>query len=206
LPVLPVRNAPVVTCLLCGCTLLPDVMVVRVHAAKGVPEILQSIGYVYAAFARRRAAVCEPCWDAATPIPWEAHWGAPHIQRRSGEWLLDISSGGRHPDVQAAPCEHCGRRVLCDVSRRQLISCSERCRIYTSQARWPREPRPKQEQRPDMRCRRRGCGRVFTPRTRDQWYCSGACRQAAYRQRNADQKPQQTSAGKEPGRKGEHDE
>ena len=177
------RNAPELGCAVCRQIILRTTTVVRIAA--GYPSDVQEPCYSYwGVRGVRPLVVCEPCWDAATPIPWRTSYGrrSPHIQRHAGGWVLQITSGSRYPSVQYGCCEHCGRRVLADMSRRRLVSCSNRCQVYVSQQRWPKPPKQEWMRPPDQRrCRR--CKQVFKPRTRGHEYCSNACRQAAYRVR-----------------------
>jgi hypothetical protein len=180
------RNGPELTCFICRHTIPRDVTVVRLYAEQAQPWILDAIQHRYSWCHQRDyrpASVCEPCWDAAAPtrtiVIGCTPRCTPYLVRPTEKWVLTISTRSPHPEIGHDDCRHCGRRVLLDMSRRQFCSCSKRCQVYVSQARSQRrQPEPPLEERTCPRCRRE-----FKPRTDDHEYCSGACRQAAYRAR-----------------------
>ena len=78
----------------------------------------------------------------------------------------------------AQPCCHCGRPVFVDRHRKGLryFVCSESCRRKAAlQAR-----RPEPKLRPCIIC-----GQTFTAKRKDAFLCSAACKQKAYRRREA---------------------
>jgi hypothetical protein len=112
---------------------------------------------------------CEPCyrllllahqramhrWNAkAHPDPYDAE---------PPPWMrgIEAATGGR--------CEWCERPLLGDYY------CSTECEHEAWKARRRVEHQPRQ-------CDR--CGETFTPTRADARYCTGACRQAAYRERH----------------------
>jgi endogenous inhibitor of DNA gyrase (YacG/DUF329 family) len=104
--------------------------------------------------------VCEGCRDRLyTPTSWRSwRWTAP------------------------APCVTCGRLVgYRDDGRlypRYYVACSERCRHTAHTAAALAE---RQAARSQLVCGT--CGQTFTAARSDGRYCSPACRQRAYRQR-----------------------
>jgi hypothetical protein len=99
-----------------------------------------------------------------------------HVCAGCREWIEAQAKSNRVSES----CEQCGRPVF-NLARRKKpkhIACSQRCRIalYNARARrWRKASMPK---------RTCACGKVFTPRRADGVYCSAACRQRAYRQRD----------------------
>jgi len=103
-----------------------------------------------------RAWFCKACLDKSGPI-----------------WLEKI------PVFREQNCEHCARPVF-TPSRWKLkrAICSPKCRgaLDTARAKELRTLRRSERQCPQ-------CGRRFTPKRTDGRFCSGACKQAAYRLR-----------------------
>ena len=101
--------------------------------------------------------VCGPCCD-----PTKETW------LRGREWRQPLA------------CRGCGRPIIYDKVRKvpRHGSCSLACRrtVYTIQ---PRKSRARQ--RPQAICQT--CSQPFMPKRSDAGYCSPACRQLAYRQR-----------------------
>jgi hypothetical protein len=115
------------------------------------------------------APVCGDCWPKLRELdPWARLSGDADATWKPHLWKADS------PFV-SKPCSGCGRRVVTGFWLRYVIVCSDRCARQVRAER--RRARPIQRQ-----C---SCGRVFTPPRRDGWYCSNACRQRAYRQRQA---------------------
>ena len=81
--------------------------------------------------------------------------------------------------VAPAPCAGCQRPVYYPRSYRWRLRahCSERCRLDA----W--NQRRRAERAAERRFRCATCGATFTPPRADGRYCSPACRQRAYRQR-----------------------
>ena len=108
------------------------------------------------------------CLDCLPP-----HLGAtPHADGRP----LAFAPSPRA--AEAVDCVACGLPVILSVdARRKVDTCSDRCRTayYTDRARRDSAP-------VTHRCK--GCGEAMTGRA-DRRYCSSACRQRAYRQRDA---------------------
>jgi hypothetical protein len=80
--------------------------------------------------------------------------------------------------TEPVECVTCGLPVILSVdARRKIDTCSDRCRTryYSDRARHDHAPAT-------HRCE--GCGEMMTGRA-DRRYCSSACRQRAYRQREA---------------------
>jgi hypothetical protein len=102
----------------------------------------------------------------------------------------------RWHEVEPRPCVTCRRPVM-DIRRYGLwapdypIACGQRCaaRAATVRRRVRHEPRACPV-----------CGADFTPRRSDARYCSGACRQRAYRERTSrdGSTPESRGAGEEP--------
>jgi hypothetical protein len=88
----------------------------------------------------------------------------------------------KSPDYvsEPRPCKGCGRTVIDCFSYWESTYCSEHCRLdyYREQAREKRELA-----RGKRICA--NCGQSFMPKRTDSRYCSAACKQKAYRQRNS---------------------
>lgn len=82
------------------------------------------------------------------------------------------------------PCDNCGREVnTCELRRAQWVFCSEACqrrRLAIHYAALARQQRA-EARGPSRACAE--CGEHFEPVRANSVYCSGACRQKAYRKR-----------------------
>ena len=112
-------------------------------------------------------------------IRWRQHGASPvckacyDIPRSEREIQFHIIGFHGLPTV-VLPCEACQRRLRLRVDpRRKRIYCSDRCYGRLSKPAAQRETIPC-----DI------CQEMFTPGRADGRYCSGKCRQKAYRQRN----------------------
>lgn len=105
------------------------------------------------------ALVCVPCGSGqVAPITW-ARVGHP---------------APGFPDLPPAPCEGCGRLVVLSADpRRRRVVCSPKCATAVA----PSKVRP---ELPERGCEK--CGALLDGRT-DREYCTGRCRQQAYRDR-----------------------
>lgn len=92
----------------------------------------------------------------------------------------------KNAPVRAANCAECGGPIVQASLGRPRRFCSDECKArVTNRAQNRRRlPAPKQ---PDRECAH--CGKVFTPRRKDQVYCPGWCGQAAYKARKAAGEP-----------------
>jgi len=85
-----------------------------------------------------------------------------------------------HPPT---PCHHCGRPVHHGARRKvpEHVACSPECRLALNAtlARARRQLRT----RASLTCET--CGKLFPPKRADARFCSFACKQRAYRQRQA---------------------
>jgi hypothetical protein len=106
----------------------------------------------------RYAWFCKPCLDKSGP-----------------KWLSEI------PLSREQNCERCGRPVFIPSRwKPKRPICSAKCRgaLETAKAKQRRTSRRVERECPI-------CRRKFTPKRIDARYCSGACKQAAYRWRNS---------------------
>jgi hypothetical protein len=82
-----------------------------------------------------------------------------------------------------ARCSHCSRPTFVHQqphkSTRRYV-CSQECRQEANYALRRRSAQPKA-------CK--SCGELFTPKRSDALYCSGACKQRAFRHREAEAEP-----------------
>lgn len=79
-------------------------------------------------------------------------------------------------------CQHCEREFT--TNREKAKFCSDRCRVYSYRA--ARGIQTKQDHLHTI-CERSGCGNNVPTSTRsDTKYCSNACRQKVYNQKNAE--------------------
>src|SRR5262249_28786070 len=88
-------------------------------------------------------------------------------------WLEEI------PLFRKQNCEHCGRPAFIPSRwKPKRVICSSKCRnaLKTARAKELRTLRRVERECPI-------CRRKFTPKRIDARYCSGACKQAAYRSR-----------------------
>jgi hypothetical protein len=107
---------------------------------------------------------CAQCERTAGTRPW----------KNAGHW--DWSRGGWVQDPPRT-CGNCGRLFHALASR----YCSDRC------ANIDRAARRREAREAARQCCCERCGHRFTAPRSDARYCSPACRQAAYRQRCAEQ-------------------
>ena len=149
------------------------------------------------ATARRRHAIrnaektAECCAKCQRPLkPEEPIWRAKHPIRYypyHQEWIAPVCSDCRSEQDNywdPVPCEGCGRPVhdrMTFQPRRLSCFCCERC---TPAARAARARERRRLARSDRSCE--WCGETFEPKRADAKFCSGACRQAAYRHRVTD--------------------
>jgi endogenous inhibitor of DNA gyrase (YacG/DUF329 family) len=91
----------------------------------------------------------------------------------------------KHPDWLSwgeryleGTCGYCGKPILLsvrEIRHRKVVYCSRRCArrgLYRERA---------AKLKPTLTCAR--CGKSYTPERRSSRFCSGTCRQAAYRER-----------------------
>jgi hypothetical protein len=97
-------------------------------------------------------------------------------------------SYGRYEE--AKPCEGCGRPVHnpYDLVGRLHSFCSEICqrKVLAAKAEAAAREKRAEVRGPSRSCK--GCGNTFTPTRNDAQFCSGSCRQRAYRRRVTDNK------------------
>jgi hypothetical protein len=88
------------------------------------------------------------------------------------------------------PCERCGRPVHNEISsrRRRHTFCCQRCacEAFSTTTSTAARERRAQTRGPSRSCKH--CGEVFEPARADALFCSGVCRQRAYRCRVTDAK------------------
>lgn len=125
-------------------------------------------GVAYFVEQRRRQPVCRACLVAQQRQRWAAH----------RQFMLDhgVNPGPFAPDLPLAhSCDACGRPIAFFYWHGLFVHvCSPTCQ----RARRNLRRRVTHEQ---TSCST--CGKTFTPTRRDARFCSGACRQKAYRQR-----------------------
>ena len=93
-------------------------------------------------------------------------------------WYWDARNRGMINSVRKAHCKSCGNVFYTQV--RSKIYCDyQTCGVYAFR-RMKRQER--ENARADTECLT--CGALFTPKRADARYCSNACRQKAYRDRN----------------------
>jgi len=146
--------------------------------------------------ALKEGGLCARCERVLAPgeVVWRVntYMGISWFSGASKHWVLPTceacATGPRKyrrwwPET---PCEHCGRPVRNQqwMRYRRHTFCCEQCesrhyaRIARERRALKRTPRACAE-----------CGETFTPRRADALYCSGRCRQRAYRKRKADAAP-----------------
>lgn len=123
----------------------------------------------------------EPVWRQAIRNPnnvWGSSW-----------WLFGPVCRGcketwRH-FRPVAPCRWCGRpvHVQVDGRTRYWTSCSEVCSRLESRRFWCGNAREERRTARGEARRCADCGESFEPQRADVRYCSGACKQRAYRRR-----------------------
>ena len=123
-------------------------------------------------------AACASRFDPRRSLPPEAENWPEDRRQRLLRAFAELPHNRWHP---AQPCERCGRPVIFHAVRRIPLHavCGDACRyaLRLTQARAP----PGSRQRPQVVCMT--CGRSFPPTRADARFCSAACRQQAYRQR-----------------------
>jgi hypothetical protein len=141
----------------------------------GAPIWRVSVGYggmYYPPAVQSWCAVCSATLAHRLP-DFAENWSEGERQR-----LLASYPPQWHPERS---CDQCGRPVFFDVSRRIPLHavCGDICRsaVKLAQARARRARRF----RPQATCSI--CGKLFRPIRTDARFCSGTCRQRAYRQR-----------------------
>jgi hypothetical protein len=157
--------------------------------------------------ARYDASLCGRCGTAIAPGEpvWRAHcWvelaaemameedGHPNTGRYLAPTCSACAPPTLYPDLYpnyaARPCEGCGRAVYENPGswyRPRRIPSRAYCCI---RCRWAAQARRRSERRAERRSHRRcrSCGEPFQPGHLWARYCSAACRQRAYRQRQQD--------------------
>ncbi|MFF4839266.1 hypothetical protein ACFY2G_04285 [Streptomyces collinus] len=124
-----------------------------------------------------RALLCEPCYRRGwTATPDGRTVTAGDAARTNGrfQWLDLVGRGTEQP---AEPCAACGQMVVrASDPLLKRVTCSQSCSVSLTRKR-------NGNQGTDQGCAE--CGdRIDTGRA-DSRYCSGACRQRAYRKRHA---------------------
>jgi hypothetical protein len=107
------------------------------------------------------APVCAECYEQRDSYGWRIYDLAGYSGVLAG-WLKG-----------PWPCHYCGRTVHAHTERAAYY-CADPCRQASHNER-------RHVERAAITC---PCGRTFTPRRSDAVYCSAACRQRAYRQRD----------------------
>jgi hypothetical protein len=163
----------------------------RLNEAKRVDAALRSLLFGGDAATRRRGAraaeageICGACGRRLTlqETVWRLRLpaGTSPVSRRDVTWVAPACAAclpsARWATVPRRPCEGCGRRVVdcCRSRSRRITSCCERRRRRA----WNRRRITK---RREVVCA--SCGQRFRPSRTDAWYCSGPCRQKAWRAR-----------------------
>jgi hypothetical protein len=120
-------------------------------------------------------------WCAACGTDFARKWLPPDLEdwfESDRQRLLARHAAMWHPEQ---PCDHCGRPIIFDTSRRipQHAVCGSACRYAVKLA----QVRTRNARcRPQTTCRTCGC-KLFPPKRAHARFCSAACRQRAYRQR-----------------------
>lgn len=142
-----------------------------------IPDEEQAVQARVSYYRTRRRWV-RPAWSGRAVIC--LHCATLGQYQPSADGLRDA----RYPEpaerAEPVPCVNCGLPVILRVDkRRKVAACSDSCRaqFYASNKPVTKAVTP---------CE--GCGAEMTGRT-DRRYCSPACRQRAYRQRNVPPKP-----------------
>jgi hypothetical protein len=162
----------------------------RINQAAGLPaderRLKRRRAILTAADKCSHCAKCERALDAQAPV-WRARFGlGPAVFSHGWSWAIapicgDCAHSARYPwELKEyrgpRPCEGCGRAVheLYDRRRHKHTFCSNACATIAA--------RLKHSELCDTRpCAT--CGEVFEPTRTDAKFCSGACRQLAYRRR-----------------------
>jgi hypothetical protein len=133
-------------------------------------------GVIYFPGRTHSSPLCERCCRARI----EAQWDDDRAHRREdfGENIGAFDRDApRNRLPSARPCETCARPVAFQRRRRARTTfCSHACEREARNA-------PRRVVHEERVCKRERCANVFTPGRSDQEYCSGACKQRAYRKR-----------------------
>ena len=99
-------------------------------------------------------------------------------QELLGSWYWDARSRGMISGVRRINCKGCGKVFYTQVQTK--VYCDYKsCGIPDF---YRRKRQEREEARADTECL--ACGALFTPKRIGARYCSNACRQKAYRERN----------------------
>lgn len=124
---------------------------------------------------KARALLCEPCYRSGFVVTEDGKtMTAGNDARRRGrfEWLWLV---GRGAEQSAEPCAACGQMVVRGADPLlKRVTCSHSCSTSLTRSR-------NGNKGTGQPCT--GCGEPITTGRADSRYCSPACRQKAYRQR-----------------------
>lgn len=122
-----------------------------------------------------KVSFCEPCWTRENPYRWQGFGTGLKNKLDEGQW--DEMRKWYPGVIEGQPysrCEGCGR-LLGRACYWPSRSCSRECM---------RDARNERRRKPGETRTCARCSTEFVPPRADARYCSGACRQAAYRNRH----------------------